>query len=151
MKNLLLIFTILFSCLTNSQEKVRNNSLVNIHKTITNYYQGYIYRDINKLNKAFDTVNGTMKVPVIENEKIIGFKNVYFKDLMPIWGNREKLNPKVLENCSLEILTIDIVDNKIASAKISMKVDKTTYIDILSLQKINDDWKITNKIYVSKE
>lgn len=149
MKNILYLFAVFFSISIYSQEKSSN--LKDIQTTITNYYDGYIYRDINKLNKAFDTNNGTMKVPIVENEKIIGYKNSFFKDLMPIWGNRKKLTPEVLKNCSLEILTIDIVDHKIASAKISMKVDTITYIDILSLQKINDTWKITNKIYVSRQ
>ena len=88
-----------------------------------------------------------MKVPITKNGKITGFKNRYFKELVIKWGNRAKLSPTTLKNCKLEILDIDIVDDKIASSKITKKVDKITYIDILSLHKINDYWKITNKIY----
>ncbi|SDS61446.1 Putative lumazine-binding [Formosa sp. Hel1_31_208] len=124
-----------------------NNDIELISSTIENYYEGYIERDINKLNKAFDTVHGTMKVPVVENGKITAYENRYFKELMPKWGNREKLSAVALQNCALTILNIDIEDETIASAKMSMKVDKVTYIDILSLQKIDDQWKITNKIF----
>ena len=118
-----------------------------VKSTIQNYYDGYIDRDIKKLNKAFDLENGTMKVPIIKDEKVIGFNNLYFKDLVLKWGNRKKLSPEILQKCGLKILSIDIVDDKIASAKISMKVDAITYIDILSIQKIKGKWKITNKIY----
>lgn len=118
-----------------------------VKSTIQNYYDGYIDRDIKKLNKAFDLENGTMKVPILKDEKVIGFNNLYFKDLVLIWGNRKKLSPEILQNCGLKILSIDIVDDKITSAKISMKVDTITYIDILSIQKIKGKWKITNKIY----
>lgn len=142
----LIVLFLSISFRTFSQEK--EPVLESIQATIHNYFDGYIERDINKLNQAFDTENGTMKVPKMENGKVIGFKNAYFKDLMPIWGNREKLSKKVLENCALEIQNIDIIDGKMASAKISIKVDTVTYIDILSLQKINNLWKITNKTFV---
>lgn len=126
------------------------NEVVEITKTVQNYYDGYIYRDISNLNKAFDTVHGTMKVPIKQENKITGYKNVYFKDILPIWGNRKKLDDNTLQNCALTILNIDIVDATIASSKISMKVDDITYIDILSLEKINNSWRITNKIYVTR-
>lgn len=122
-----------------------------IETTIQNYYDGYIDRDIDKLNNAFDTENGTMKVPILKDEKVIGYKNRYFKEVVPKWGNRKKLPKETLKNCALTILNVDIVDDIIASAKISMKVDQITYIDILSLEKINGSWKITNKIYAVRK
>lgn len=145
-KNMLLYFLLLSSLDIKSQEK--ENLIQEIQNTIQNYYSGYIHRDIDKLNNAFDTLNGTMKIPMIKDDETIGYKNAFFKDLMPIWGNRKKLSEEVLRNCSLTTVNLDIVATKTASAKIRMKVDTITYIDILSLQKIKGFWKITNKIYV---
>jgi hypothetical protein len=88
-----------------------------------------------------------MKIPLDANDSTKDFKNVFFKDVVPKWGNREKLSNTELENCALHILNIDIEAGQIASAKMSMKVGDVTYIDILSLNLINGDWKITNKIY----
>lgn len=122
-----------------------------IQETIQNYYDGYIFRDFEKLKKAFDLENGTMKVPELQDKKVVGFKNRYFKEVVPKWGNRKKLPQETLQNCKLTILNMDIVDDNIASAEISMKVDTVTYIDILSLQKIENTWKITNKIYVVRQ
>lgn len=144
--------TIFLLCLIlNSFGQENATTIDEIQKTIQNYYDGYIDRDLSKLNLAFDTENGTMKVPILENDKIVGYENHYFKNLMPKWGNRDKLSEKILQNCALQILNIDVVDEQIASAKMSMKVDALTYIDILSLQKIKGIWKITNKIYVSQK
>ncbi len=145
-KNILICFLIISSYSITGQEE--KNTKQGIKKTIQDYYDGYIYRDIKKLNKAFDIENGTMKIPIKENDTTIGYKNAFFKDLMPIWGYRKKLSEEVLKNCTLKILNIDVVDENIASAKISMKVKDVTFIDILSLQKIKGFWKITNKIYV---
>lgn len=145
MRYIFLLLCLTFCGLSVSQKSKKDVDVVTL--TIQNYYDGYIFRDINKLYKAFDTENGSMKVPIKNDSEITGFKNVFFKDLVVKWGNREKLSKEILKNCALKILNIDIVDATIASAKISMKVDKVTYIDILSLHKIKDDWKITNKIY----
>ena len=148
-KNSLIIFLLFFSFSTFSQDK--KNEVGLIKTTIENYYNGYMNRDFLLLEKAFDPQNGTMKVPILKDEKIIGFQNHFFKDLIQKWSSREKLSDDVLKKCALTILNIDIVEQKMASAKINMKVDTITYIDILSLQKIAGDWKITNKTFVIKE
>ncbi|WP_439132094.1 nuclear transport factor 2 family protein [Polaribacter sp.] len=149
LKRSLVVCFLLLGFITKAQSNT--NTIEEISKTIRNYYEGYIERDINKLNTAFDTEYGTMKVPILKNDEIVGYQNHYFKALMPKWGNRAKLSTKVLQNCALEILNIDVVDSKIASAKMSMKVDTITYIDILSMHKIDNLWKITNKIYTIKK
>ncbi len=138
----------LLSISMNAQEK---SDIPLINATIKNYFDGYIYRDNDLLHKAFDMENGAMKVPATNNLGKESVENRYFRDLIPKWASKEKLSKAVLSESELNILDVDIVDSKIASAKISMKVGETTYIDILSLQKINMHWKITNKIFVVLE
>jgi len=138
MRNYLPIIVLLISIQILGQNN--QSTIQKIEQTIQNYYDGYIYRDLSKLNQAFDTINGTMKVPVVENGKTVGYTNRFFKELLPKWGNRKQLSKEVLNNCDLHILNIDVVDNQIASAKIKMKVDTITYIDILSLEVMNDEW-----------
>ena len=140
----LTLFLVSFSL--SAQEK--NNDTQLIINTIENYFNGYVERDSEQLNKAFDIQNGTMKVPSKTEDGKESFENKYFSDIIPKWGSREKLSQKNKDNCALEILNMDIVDGKIATAKINMKIEETVYIDILSLQKINQVWKITNKIYI---
>ena len=142
------LFTLflVFTLTLNAQEKSEDIALIT--STIENYFNGYVHRDASLLNTAFDTENGAMKVLTKSEDGNESVENNYFKELIPKWASREKLSPAVLENCALDILSIDVVNSKIASAKISMKVDDTTYIDILSLQKMNQNWKIINKIFV---
>lgn len=137
-------FLLLSFCLM-AQEK--SNDSYQIINTIENYFYGYIERDGEKLKKAFDTENGTMKIPSKGTDKE-SFTNNYFKDIIPKWASRPKLSAAEIKDCALQILDLDIVEGKMGSAKINMKVGDTTYIDLLSLQKINQEWKITNKIYI---
>lgn len=125
-----------------------NKELQNVTTCIENYFYGYVERDIDKLNLAFDTLHGTMKAPGGNNDGSEAYKNLYFKDLIPKWGNRDKLSAKALADTELQILNVDIYDSQMATGKISMRVGDITYIDILSLQKLNGLWKITNKMFL---
>lgn len=130
-----------------AQEK--STDLQQVKTTIENYFEGYIYRDITKLRQAFDTKNGAMKVVIKTKDGLESSENEFFKDLIPKWAARERLSQNSLENCTLEILNIDLVEGKMGTAKISLKLGTDdTFVDILSLQKINKEWKITNKIFV---
>lgn len=80
-KKLILILMILFTQLGYAQDS--KEDIDGVKSAIQNYYDGYIYRDITKLNMAFDTIHGTMKVPIEENGKVIGFRNRYFKEVVP--------------------------------------------------------------------
>ena len=128
-----------------------NSDVESISNTIQNYFNGYIQRDSVQLYKAFDSENGVMKVPSMNSDGTEQVDNVYFKELLPKWSNRDKLPQSVLDDSELKILNIDVSESEIGSAKILMKVGDDTYIDILSLQKINEEWKITNKIYLVLE
>lgn len=145
------LFTLLLtlSLTLNAQDKSKDIALIT--STIENYFNGYVQRDASLLYAAFDTENGAMKVLTTSEGGNDSVENNYFKELIPKWASREKLSPTVLEKCALDILNIDIVDSKIASARLRMKVDETIYIDILSLHKLNKDWKITNKIFMVVE
>ncbi len=119
-----------------------------ITNTVENYFYGYIERDAAKLSAAFDVENGTMKVPFTSEDRKERYQNQYFRDIIPKWAARDKLSPETIQNCSLEILNVDVVESKMGIVTINMKVGDTTFIDVLSLQKLNGDWKITNKMYI---
>jgi len=138
-----------FSLAMNAQQKSEDITLITT--TIENYFDGYIHRDGTLLHKAFDMENGAMKVLRMNEDGIEIVENSYFKELIPLWASREKLPDTVLSQTELKVLAVDIVDEKIGSAKIRMKVGETTYIDILSLHKILGQWKITNKSFIIAE
>ena len=140
----------LMICMSLAAQNQRNE-INAITEIVENYYYGYLYGDSEKLNQAFDTENGAMKLISTADNGNETADNIYFKDLILRWTSREKFSQEILKNSSLDILEIDEVNGKIASARIRMKVGETVYIDILSLHKMNLQWKITNKIFMVTE
>lgn len=128
----------------------KSNDVTLICQTIEHYFDGYVKGDLNKLTKAFDLENGMMKSVSTDKNNVQHAENIFFKTLIPKWASREKRTQEELKNCSLDILNIDVVDSNIGSAKIDMRIGDVTYTDILSLQKLNSEWKITSKIFVKK-
>ena len=146
MKYYVIICFLVVSLHANTQEQQSETDLV--IASVENYFYGYIERDENKLNKAFDLEHGTMKIPVLENQEFTGYSNAYFKEIIPKWGNRAALSQAELADCDLTILSMTIESNQMATVKMKMKAGDKTYIDILSLQKIKTLWKITNKMFI---
>ncbi len=142
----IVLFVLSFSLM--SQKK--NNDTQSVITTIENYFYGYIERDIDKLNTAFDIENGTMKILSKDKDGKESFQNEYFKNIIPKWATKDAMSPETLKKCSLKILNLDITEDTMGVAKIEMKLGKATYIDMLCLQKLNGDWKITNKFYLAK-
>ncbi len=142
-----LLFTLLLTLPAFSQEK--SDDLALVKTSLEHYFQGYIHRDLARLELAFDTENGIMKLPVTTETGEEGFENGYFKEIIPKWGAREKLSEAVLAKANLEVQSIDVVSAKMAVAVIRMEVGDKVYIDVLSLQKMNARWKITNKMYIA--
>ena len=146
MKNYLMLLFLCSAYFGFSQSNNRDMHL--IQETVENYFYGYVDRDADRLNAAFDTENGTMKLPYKTEDGEAGYKNGHFKEIIPKWASKNKMLEDVRKNCFLEILSIDVVAGKMGTAKLKMKIGEQVYIDILSLQKINQAWKITNKIFI---
>ena len=50
-----------------------------------------------------------------------------------------------------KILMVDVLNDKLAVAKIKLKWNKNEYYDYVTLAKINNKWKIVSKIFMSKK
>ncbi|WP_106792730.1 nuclear transport factor 2 family protein [Aquimarina sp. Aq78] len=110
-----------------------------IESLITNYFEGIFYGDITKLESCFH-----------KNVYIYGdIKGVdYLKSVKEyIEGVKSRQSPRDLnENLKMKIIGIDIM-GKIAMAKLHVPMLGYNYYDYLSLTKINNDWKIVNKLF----
>ena len=133
---------------TTAQDKIGDMQL--IIETVEDYFYGYIERDIAKLNSAFDTENGIMKIVDKTKEGQEISHNNLFKDIVPKWAANEQLSTEAKKNCTLKFLNLEIIEGTLAISTIEMKIEQTVFIDVLSLQKLNNAWKITNKMYVVK-
>ncbi|WP_062056299.1 nuclear transport factor 2 family protein [Aquimarina longa] len=114
-------------------------NLEEIEKLITNYFEGIFYGNVTQLQSCFH-----------ENAYIYGdIKGVeYLKSINEyLDGVNNRQSPNDLnESLKMKIIGIDII-GKIAMAKLHVPMLGYNYYDYLSLTKIDDDWKIVNKIF----
>ena len=114
-----------------------------IENLITNYFEGIFEGDVIKLESCFH-----------ENTYLYGdIKGVdYLKSINEyLEGVKSRQSPKDLnEQLNMKTIGIDIM-GKIAMAKLHVPMLGYNYYDYLSLTKINNEWKIVNKIFTHVE
>jgi hypothetical protein len=114
-----------------------------IESLITNYFEGIFYGNTTKLEACFH-----------ENVYIYGdIKNVdYLKSLVEyLYSVENRQSPSELgEELKMKIVGIDIM-GKIAMVKLHVPILGYNYYDYLSLSKIDNKWKIVNKIFTHRE
>lgn len=110
-----------------------------IESIIINYFEGIFHGNITQLKTCFH-----------ENVVIYGdIKGVeYIKSVKAyLEGVKNRQSPKDLnETFKMKIIGIDILGN-IAMAKLHIPMLGNNYYDYLSFAKINNDWKIVNKLF----
>lgn len=110
-----------------------------IENLITNYFEGIFEGDISKLETCFD------KKAIIYGD----IKGVdYIKSITEyIDGVQNRKSPKDLnESFNMKIIGIDII-GKVAMVKLHVPMLGYNYYDYLSLTKLDNHWKIVNKIF----
>ena len=116
-----------------------SENIKEIESLLTNYFHGIFYGDIEKLETCFH-----------ENAFLYGdIKGVaYLKSIKEyIEGVKNRQSPATLnEAFKMETIGVDII-GKIAMAKLHVPMLGYNYYDYLSLAKINNEWKIVNKLF----
>ncbi|SEL49542.1 Putative lumazine-binding [Aquimarina amphilecti] len=115
------------------------NKIKEIEKVISNYFEGIFYGDVDKLESCF-----------ADNVFIYGdIKGAAYKKSIRQYleGVKERQSPNDLnETFRMEIIGVDIIGN-VAMIKLRVPMLGYNYFDYLSLTKMNDNWKIVNKIF----
>ncbi|WP_136482844.1 nuclear transport factor 2 family protein [Cognatitamlana onchidii] len=118
-------------------------SIKEIEGVITNYFDGIFYGNVTKLKACF-----------LENAAIYGdIKGVeYLKNIYEyLEGVKNRQSPNDLnETFKMKIIGIDVM-GKIAIAKLHVPMLGYNYYDYLSLAKVNNNWKIVNKLFTHEE
>ncbi|TAE71591.1 MAG: hypothetical protein EAZ85_10635 [Bacteroidetes bacterium] len=120
-----------------------------IDEVIKNYFEGYMTGNLEKLAIAFDTTAGSM-FATAKDSAIINYK---FATLTKRWADNATKKPFTAEEIKssyYKIQYFDKIDDKLASVKIEIKLGKNLFIDVLTMYKINQKWKITSKLFVKK-
>lgn len=132
----------------NAQETI--SSEAKIKQTVLNYYEGYIYADLNKLALAFDTLAGHMKYVKAEADQAEKVGVVPANELIKRWAGRGTYNAEQIAQSGYKIESLDILDDKLAMVKIALQAADKSYIDYLALYRVNGEWKIVNKVFVQR-
>lgn len=116
-----------------------NDNTKDIQKVITNYFEGIFYGDADKLESCF--TNNAIIYGDIHGVPYKKSRNDY------IDGVKNRKSPSELnEVFKMKTIGIDILGN-IAMIKLHVPMLGYNYYDYLSLTKIDEDWKIVNKIF----
>ena len=121
-----------------------NSTHQQITQVAENYFHGMANGDLKLLREAFDTEYGDVKImdtdPETQQNTI---RTIPFAKFVKAFeGNNNK-------PWSLNILSLDVVDDKMALVKLSLTTEKSHYIDYLTMYKRNNQWRIVNKTFVN--
>jgi len=114
--------------------------------TAYNYFNGVANADQKLLAKAFDLESGHMKM--VSVDKDTGKETIRTVTLKEFTGYFKKATK---DTWVANILSVDIVDDKMAMVKLDFDTPKTHYIDYLVMYKLENEWRIINKTFVAKK
>ncbi|NMP31348.1 nuclear transport factor 2 family protein [Thalassotalea sp. M1531] len=137
------VFTLFLSA-TSSAESVTGKEYQAVVDTAYNYFNGAANGNQKLLSKAFDLEFGHVKM--INVDKKTGKETIRTVPLKEFSGYFKKATKDIW---SANILSVDIVDDKMAMVKLDFDTPKTHYIDYLVMYKRENEWRIINKTFVA--
>lgn len=112
--------------------------------TAYDYFNGAANGDQKLLASAFDTEFGHVKM--IVNDKNTGKETIRSLTLKEFAGFFKKATK---DKWTANILSVDIVNDKMAMVKLDFHTPKTHYVDYLVMYKRNKQWRIINKTFIA--
>ncbi|WND03845.1 nuclear transport factor 2 family protein [Temperatibacter marinus] len=134
----------IFVSSASSTEAITGKEYQAVIETAYNYFKGAARGDQKLLSKAFDQDFGHVKMLVVDKEtgeetiRTVSLKefSTYFKGTEKKW--------------EANILSVDIVDNKMAIVKMDFHTPSTHYVDYLVMYKRQNAWRIITKTFTAK-
>jgi len=130
------LITLLTLCF-NTAIVAQNSDYNLVEKTLFYYLDGGTNNDFDTLKKAFHKT-ATMK-----------FIGDEYKEVNALDFFKKGIKPGPKQNRKTRVTSIDISGNA-ANAKLEIEYPSFTFIDYMSLLKINGEWKIVSKIFYKK-
>ena len=114
-----------------------------IEALLTDYFEGIYYGDVDRLRKGF---HNTLHIfGDIKGADYLKSAEDYLEGV----ANRQSPN-ELKEDFEMKIIGLDIM-GKIAMAKLHVPMLGYNYYDYLSLAKVDNQWKIVNKLFTHVE
>lgn len=132
-----LALTLLMVPTSQAQETTDETQL---RELVEGYIVGWREADTERLRDVFDEAGHILWVSTNADAETLNART--FADVL----KRRKKQPEY--GLDWEILNLDIVDGKLAVAKVHISRKGGSYIDFLVCQRIDDQWRIVNKTFV---
>lgn len=137
---------ILFSSFISQAKSVVSNEHNAVIDTAFRYFEGVASGDQELLANSFDMEFGDIKMLRVDEET--GKETI---KTLPLHEFAKIFKQATKDTWEAEILSVDIVKNKMAMVKLNFDTPKTHYIDYLVLHKRNGQWRIVNKTFVAEK
>lgn len=131
----------LYSSSTSSAPNVEESQ---VRQVVGDYIEGWREADAERLSQVFALDNGHV-IWLSDKDGSETVESMSFGDIV---SRDKEPNPEYGRNS--EILALDVVDDKLAVAKVEISFSKGNYIDYLVLYKVGDDWRIATKTFVTR-
>jgi len=111
-----------------------------VRDTVNRYLHGLKFNDVESLKSAF---HPDARLFFVKKDGSLGAltQEQWYKGFAGSAGKEEE--------GTLSIVSVDVTGNA-ASAKIREEYPKSIYTDYVSLLKLNSEWRIVNKIFVTE-
>jgi len=142
---ILSLFALAFTNLSYAKAEVSNEyeAVVN---TAYDYFNGAANADQTLLAKAFDMEFGHIKMNVIDKDSgKETIRSFTLKEFSAFFKKATK------DTWQAKVLSVDIVDDKMAMVKLDFNTPKTHYVDYLVMYKREGQWKIISKTFVANK
>ena len=137
--------SLLFS-ITARAESVINNEYQAVIDTAFNYFNGVAKGDQSLLSTAFDMEFGHIKMIKVDEET----GNETIRSL-PLSEFASYFKEATKDIWKAKVLSVDIVDEKMAMVKLDFDTPKEHYVDYLVMYKRGGHWRIINKTFVANK
>jgi hypothetical protein len=147
-KKLLMTVTLVtfFLSTVSHAESITSKEYQAVVETAYNYFNGAANGDQKLLLSAFDLEFGHVKMIVLDKDT--GKETVRTVPLKEFAGYFKNATKDIWK---ASILSVDIVDEKMAMVKLDFDTPKTHYIDYLVMYKRNGEWRIINKTFIANK
>lgn len=137
---------LLLTAVPSHAKAVTSNEHQAVVDTALRYFNGVASGDQAILAKAFDMEYGDIKMLRVDDET--GKETI---KTLPLSEFAKIFKQATKDTWEAEVLSVDIVKNKMAMVKLNFDTPKTNYIDYLVLHKRNGQWRIVNKTFVAEK
>ncbi|MEM8770967.1 MAG: nuclear transport factor 2 family protein [Pseudomonadota bacterium] len=142
---ILMFFLVPFSAGAEEIKSGDENDRAAISRVIQDYFDGIGAADEERLNRAFAADKAAM-VGVVKHrdgeKELMAFPDM--KKVIANWAGNPEPEGVARDGA---IMNMDIVDGRIAMVMFRYKDE---YYDVLTLVKLNDEWKIATKTFVQR-